>query len=298
MNQPVHVQRRSRCESPEPIRNPARFRTAILAILMSSLSLWMYSDLQRYPCEHAFSHQIDSPVLALELASSRAEVERVLAPRCAAYQAISDPKRRGESYENARQTAHDVLLRNTIADCFFIPLYTSFIWSFGSLFAGNANSLLRRVLTLATILTAAADYTENIGIFRSLRSGPSDLLAQWTCWPSQFKWIVLALALSLTGVTLLRSQEILYSLATRRLLALAYLAAGTLLVIGVWLPVLIGLGLSVFGVIVAVQIVALLGPYVADRFPPDKVVYEENFCKDREKSRKALAVHEDASQET
>lgn len=296
MNQQAHVPTPSMCEPAPPIRTSARVRTAILAIMMSSLIAWMGRDLKRYPCEHAFHHQIDSPVLAIELASTRAEVETVLAPACASYFEIySDEAQRAAAYIEARRVTHSALLRDTIADCFFIPLYTLFIWSFGSLFAVDnpkPRIFLPRALAIATIATAISDYAENIGIFRSLALGPSDILAQWTSWPSRFKWTMFAVSLLLTFVILLRSQNPMYSLATRRLFALGYLTTGTLLAMGVWRPTLIGLGLQIYAVIVLLQIIALLGPYIAPLFPPDTPSYEDDFCQRRRKDNLDLAVHE------
>jgi hypothetical protein len=296
MSQQAHVPTPLRCEPAPPIRTSARLRTAILAIMMSSLAAWMGYDLKRYPCEHAFHHEIDSPVLAIELASTRVEVETVLAPACASYSEIySQEEQRAAAYIEARKTAHSALLRDTIADCFFIPLYTLFIWSFGSLFAVDnpkPRVFLRRALALATIATAVFDYVENIGIFRSLALGPSDILAQWTTWPSRFKWTMFAVSLLLTFVILLRSQNPMYSLATRRLFALGYLVTGALLAMGVWRTALLGLGVQIYAFIVILQIIALLGPYIAPLFPPDAPAYEDDFCQRRKKENVILAVHE------
>lgn len=296
MNQQARIPTPSMCKPAPPIRTFARFRTAILAIMMSALAAWMGRDLKLYPCEHAFHHQIDSPVLAIELASTRAEVETVLVPRCASYDEIySQEAQKAAAYVEARKAAHSALLRDTIADCFFIPLYTLFIWSFGSLFAVDnpkPRIFLRRTLALATIATAILDYIENIGIFRSLALGPSDILAEWTSWPSRFKWAMFAVSLLLTFVILLRSRNPMYSLATRRLFALGYLTIGMLLAMGVWRPTLIGLGLQIYAVIVLLQISALLGPYIELLFPPDTPTYEDDFCQRRKKESVDLAVHE------
>src|SRR5215469_9008042 len=286
MSYPDHIPTPSICETP-PILTRARLWTGILAVLMSSLGLWMSIDLNRYPCEHDFHHQIDSPVLAIELASTREEVEKVLNPVCATHPDLSGPK--------AQQRAHSALLRDTIADCFFIPLYTLFIWSFGSLFAvDKAKPLLtlRRALTLATIATATAAYVENTGIFRLLHLGPSDMLAQFTSWPSRLKWTMLAFSLLLTAVILVLSQNRMYSLATRRLLAIGYIAIGTLLAVGLWRPAIIGLAMKMFALIVLLQIVALLGPYFTPSFPPDTPTYEDDFCEQKNREKIDLAVHE------
>ena len=287
MNDNVAPPPSSACEPPPPIRTRARLATGILALLLSLLGLWMSFDLQGYPCEHAFHHGIDSPVLAVELASNADEVKTVISPACV--------NRPDLSPAVAQEQARSVLFRHTVADCFFIPLYTLFIWSFGSLFAIRADGSrmsLRHLLAGIMIVTAVADYIENISIFRSLGVGPSDAIAQLTCWPSRSKWILLGVALLLTAVILLRSENPMYSLATRRLFAIAYFVSGALLIAGVWLPVLIGLAMTLFALIVLLQIFALVGPYAASWIPADAPTYEDDFC-DRKKEKKAdLAVHE------
>jgi len=285
MNHPAPIPTPSVCESVPPARTSARLWIGILAVAMSGLALWMLIDLKQYPCEHSFHHQIDSPALAIELASTREEAATVLRPTCTSQ---ANPA-------SAPAAAHSSLLRNTIQDCFFIPLYTLFIWSSGSLFAVQKDrpwTTSRRILTGATIATAVSDYVENVGIFRLLCFGPSDTLARWTCWPSRIKWIMFALSLLVTAVILLRSQNKMYSIATRRLFAIAYLVIGILLVVGIWRPVLIGLGTITFAVIVLLQIAALLGPYVGRLFPPDHPKYEDDFCERKEKEKVDLAVHE------
>ena len=287
MNQPAAPPPLSACEPPLPVRTRTRLATGILALLLSLLGLWMWFDLRSYPCEYAFHHGIDSPVLAVELASNANELKTAISPTCANKPDLSPAE--------AQKQARSVLFRDTVADCFFIPLYALFVWSFGSLFSIRADGSrlsLSRVLAAIMIITALADYVENIGIFRSLVVGPSDAIAQLTCWPSRSKWILLGVALLLTAVILLRSENPIYSLATRRLFSIAYIASGALLIAGVWLPVLIGLALVLFSLIVLFQIVALLGPYVAGWIPADTPTYEDDFC-ERKKAKKAdLAVHE------
>jgi len=275
------------CGPPPPIRTRARLAAGLLALSMSLLGLWMSIDLRRYGCEHAFHHDIDSPVLAVELASNAAELKSAIEPTCS-----DQPE---ASRLAAQHQAKSALLRNTVADCFFIPLYTLFVWSFGSLFAvraGGVRMRLRHMLAGVTIGTALADYVENVGIFRSLGLEPSDVLAQLTCWPSRCKWTLLATALWLTAVILFRSEHQMYSLPTRRLFGVGYVVSGALLVAGLWRPVLIELALRLFAVIVVLQIFALLGPYVADWIPADSPTYEEDFCDRHKKQHVDLAVHE------
>ena len=275
----------SHCDSPPPSLSRARLAAGLLAVAMTVLGFLMTVDLNsKYKCEHDFHHGIDSPVLSVELASNATELKKAVNPEC---KNVPDPSTKAEE-------AKAVLVRNTVADCFFIPLYTLFVWCFGYLFAVRADGSQmwhRHPLTGLTIATAAADYLENIGIFRALGGGISDQVAQWTCWPSRVKWTLLGLALLLTFVILLRSENPIYSLATRRLLAIGYLASGILLVVGPWFPVFIGLAVSIFALLVLLQALALLGPYVSDWIPADQPKYENDFCERRQREH-LIAVHE------
>ena len=98
--------------------------------------------------------------------------------------------------------------------------------------------------------------------------------------------------LLLTFVILLRSENPIYSLSTRRLFAVGYLASGILLVAGPWFPVLIALAVSIFALLVLLQAFALLGPYVSDWIPADHPTYENDFCERRQREHLLAAVHE------
>jgi hypothetical protein len=251
------------CDPPPPTCAPLRFIAGILAFLMSALGLWMWWDISKYPCEHAFYDGIDSPVLAAELASNGSDLAKVIAPPCDAELGGVPAEDQVKERSALQSAARSVLWRNTFQDCFFIPLYTSFVWVLGALFAsGKANwdRALRYLLGVLMIATGVADYLENWGIFRGLNLGPSDWIAQQTSRPSRWKWAMLGVALLLTFVILRHSANPIYSLATRRLFALGYLASGGIILVGRWRPTLIELAMKLFEVIVVFHIFALLGP--------------------------------------
>jgi hypothetical protein len=263
MNLPAE-NKKSQCDPPPPIRSHARCIAGVLALLMSLLGLWMAIDLKSYPCEHAFYKGIDSPVLAVELASDVYQLRTVTVPACAAELSNVQPQDQGKTLAELQSKSRSALWRNTVQDCFFIPLYTLFVWTFGKLFAVRKNGSLmaiRHVLGFLMLLTAAADYLENRGIFLGLRLGPSDSVAEQTSWPSRCKWALLGIGLLLIFAILVRSANAIYSLATRRLFALGCLASGGMILAGLWRPVLIELAMKLFVLIVLLNTIALLGPY-------------------------------------
>jgi hypothetical protein len=262
------------------IRSRARLLTGVVAALMAALGAVMSVGLGNYTFDHAFHHDIDSPILAVELASTSSELGKVLDPP-----ATDEPK--------AKEQARAVLRTNTYEDCALILLYTSFLWSFGTLFAvrGEGSRTHLRVLAFVIIATGVSDYTENMGIFRALGARQlTDSLAQHICWPSRCKWSLLGITLLLTAVILLRSGNPIYSLATRRLLAIGYMMAAALVITGLWYPVLIELGMKVFGLIVLINAVALLGPYVSEWIPAITPVYVDDFCERKREGMTDVAV--------
>jgi hypothetical protein len=260
------------CDPPIPERSSRRSIAGGSALLMVLLGLWMGLGLREYPCEHAFFNGIDSPVLAVELASNARELRTVTLPACLAQINNVTDTDKGSTLARLQSEARSALWRNTAQDCFFIPLYTSFLVAFGFLFADRkdtANKILRFGLLFLMILTALMDYLENRGIFLDLRLGPSDSVAQQTSLPSRCKWALLGTGLLLTFVILRRSNNAIYSLATRRLFALGYLVGGSMIIGGLWRPTLIELAMKLFGLMVIVNLFALLGAYFS-RKPKDE----------------------------
>lgn len=298
MNQPP-------CAPPQTLQTPLRFFTGVLAVLVTALGLWMFRDLTsnertKYPCEHAFYRGIDSPILAVELASTKEELATAIEPACDDQLiALKSDEAKAQKRQELQPKARLAIHHNTVLDCFFIPLYTSFVLCFGFLFAvksddskqGTSKMGTRYVLALTMLATAAADYLENLGIFRALDLRLSDEVARHICWPSHVKWTLLGLGLILTAIILLRSGSLMYSLAAKRLFAIAYLAIGILLIFGVHVPVLIGLAMSLFSLLVLLQIIALLGPYLAHLVKPKPPIYEDDFCEKRKSAGADVAVH-------
>jgi hypothetical protein len=241
----------------------------------------MAIGLRNYSFEHDFYDGINSPILAVELASNSYDLASVLSPRN-----VSDEPA-------AQAQAREVVRINTYEDCLFIVLYTSFLWCFGTLFAFRSPGIPANLRSFRIVLVATAlcDYAENFGIFRAVSAAQlSDSLALRTCWPSRWKWSLLGIALLLTANILLHSRNPLYSLATRRLLALDCVLSGTLLITGVWNPPLVELGVNLFGSIVLINLVALLGPYLSDSIPPRVPHYVDDFCQRRKMGKVEVAV--------
>ena len=303
------------------IRSGARLLAGLLAVLMSVLAIEMAGGLSKYPLEHNFHHDIDSPILAVELASTADDLDKVLHRSDSSLsvarllsrpdelqrvlEEIGSSSSAAELASNSQEidtviksffrkleTATSVLRTNTYEDCVFILLYTSFLWFFGVLFAvrSDASRMRLHFFSIVVIATALGDYAENLGIFKTLAAKTlTDSLALRTCWPSRCKWTLFGIALLLTANILLRSGNPIYSLATRRLFAIGYLVAGGLLLAGPWYPSLIELAITAFALLVLANIVALLGPYVSVWIPPTVPVYVADFC-DRKKDARAVAI--------
>jgi hypothetical protein len=143
------------------------------------------------------------------------------------------------------------------------------------------------------LLTAAFDCLENRGILQALAaSNLTDSMADATRLPSLCKWGLFAAALLLTGWILARSENPVYSLPTRRLLALAYWSSGVLLLIGLGIPHVIELATDIFILLVLANIVGLLGPWFEGRFlRPNPPQYVEDFCNQKAKRQAGVAVY-------
>jgi hypothetical protein len=263
-------------ESPPPRHHlsTGEIVTGLIAVAMAALALFIGSQLRsHYPFKHNFHDKIDSPVLALELSASVNDLNEVLH--------TDDPGEAKPDTDPGRAVAS--LRTNTIEDFFFIPLYTSFLAAFAILFAAGPHRrpvVHRWTMIAIVILVAAFDCAENIGILRALgATGLSTSTAQAIFIPSRCKWGLFAVALLFTAWILVRSSSHLYSLATRRLLALVYGAAGVLMLLGMWMPHIIELATSVFALLTIINIVGLLGPCLEDVFFKARLpVYKHDFC--------------------
>lgn len=269
----------------EPHLSSGRLATGLLAVAMAVVGLLIGFQLKgHYPFEHNFHDKIASPVLALELSTDTSDLNEVLH--------TETPGQANPDTDAGKAVAR--LRTNTHQDFFFIPLYTSFLWAFAVLFAAGTHRRRHRIAIAGlVILVAAFDCAENVGILRALgASSISDSIAQAICWPSRCKWGLFAVVLLVTGWILVRSSSLLYSLATRRLLALAYGAAGILMLIGLIKPHIIELATSVFALLTIINIVGLLGPYIERMFfqarPP---VYVDDFCYRKARMQADVAVY-------
>lgn len=218
------------------LRNPS-IRAGVAAALTIAWSLLLMSVLNQYRFPHIFPYDIDSPVLALELSHGASDIDAVLHR--------SEP-------DKAPLATHIMWLGNVL-DLVFIPIYAFFLWSLGRVFTDRT-----RLLTWLVLGTALFDYLEDWQIFRALNgANPPIYLA------SLVKWGLLGLALLYTAVLLFRSASAVYSLPTKRLLGVAYLVSGGLIVIAVSLGQWIGysyiaIGLGIFGFLAIIHVIGLL----------------------------------------
>jgi hypothetical protein len=245
---------------------------------------------RKYSFPHNFHHDINSPILAIELSTDAKQLEAVLG--------TTNPA--GADPAGNAGIAVASLRTNTYEDFGFIPMYTVFLWSFAVLFAIRADgspTIHRITIAALALLIAASDCLENVGILRTLgATSLSDSMALATSWPSRGKWGLFAVALLLTGWILARSESPDYSLPTRRLLALAYGAAGILMSIGLAFPHLIELATNIFGLLVAVNIVGLLGPFFGGWFlRPNPPKYVDDFCTRKAQRQADVAIYPERS---
>lgn len=256
----------SRIQSLISVNGAAGFSSGVAAVLAIVWSLLMSAALTTrapYWFEHRFNHGIDSPVLALELARNQQDIDVVLQK---SDKTNPDPQK--------TEKAQNALFWNTVLDCIFIPLYTGYIVLFG--LAYHPQALRRILLILLAAATALADYTENARMFLALAGH-----AQSVYIPSLIKWSLLGLVLILLATLLLSNNIGPYTLPTRRLLGLAHIAAGALLLAGVvftryaWLA----LGAELFALTLLFNAIGLLGPLFA--IQGTRQDFQTDFCDKR-----------------
>ena len=287
MSTPAHHHRHHSDEL-APVLTVRRLLTGLLALLMSVYAIFIgFQFKHRYTAPHNFHDKIDSPILAVELSKSAKDLEDVLRT---ATPADAKPKTEPEIAVRALRT-------NTYEDFLFILLYNLFLWSFAALFAeraGGQRTVHRWVMLVLVILIAIFDCMENRGILDALSAAElKNEMARMISTASLCKWGLFAAALLLTGWILALSQSSVYSLPTRRLLVLAYGASGLLMFVGLAIPHIIELATNIFILLVAVNIVGLLGPYFENwwflRSNPPK--YVEDFCQRKARKEVDVAVY-------
>jgi hypothetical protein len=234
-----------------------------------------------YPFPHKFHHDVDSPVLALEISRGAKDINPVLCPDLPEQ---AEAKGCGFGEKDAKPTpmeaqAKEFEYKSNQLDLVFIPLYAFSLWALARVFTNRTG-----LLTLLILGTGLFDYWEDWRIFSALDGASPEIYI-----PSLIKWGLLGLVFLGIGVILLQSKSPVYALATKRLLSLAYFLSGILLLIsvalGTWIEYsLIALANGVFGFLLVVHAVAFLGPYLA--ISGIKQTYVENFCEERKKAGK------------
>jgi hypothetical protein len=253
------------------LRNPSD-RAGFGAVLVIAWAIVMMLVPPQYPFPHVFHHDVDAPVLALELSRGEGDIELVL-HRKEATTATNDPTAQAKDFER----------KNNDLDLVFIPLYRFFLWALARVFAKSA-----RLLTALIIGVGAFDYIEDWQIYHAL-DGQNPAIFIF----SLVKWGLLGLVLFETGIILVRSTSPVYSLATKRLLAIAYFIAGLLMLIAVafgdWNGYsLIEVAFLILVLLIVVHAVGLLGHYLA--IPGIKPIFVEDFCEERKKAGKESLV--------
>lgn len=244
-----------------PLRKPAD-RAGLAALLMIVLGLVMQGLLMLYPFPHAFHHDVNSPGLALQISRGAEDIGIVL-----------------HRSEPGAAKAVASLGWNNGLDLVLIPIYAFFLWSLARVFTNRT-----RLLTIFIIGTALFDYLEDAQIFRALGGeNPAIYL------PSLAKWSLFGIVLVWIGVIFLRSKIPVYSVATRRLLGLAYFISGLLILISVTAGQFIGyslieLGMLLFSALAVIQVFGLLGHYLS--IPGATPKYVNDFCNERKKAGK------------
>lgn len=251
---------------------------ALLTILWAAPIAYIQSA---YPFQQTFPHDIGSPVLALELSRNRADIESVLHRDDPGAAVTGGAKVSGRTdVEKARA----IQWRANMLDLIFIPIYTFFLWAVVRLFLPRTF-----LLTLAIVAVGIFDYWEDWRIFEALRGENPTIYV-----PSLLKWGLMALVLTATGSIVARAGAEIYSLATNRLLALAYWSSGGSMAIAVasgqWFGYsLIQLSVAIFSGIILIHAIGLLGRYLTIRgISP---AYTEDFCdKHRRPGGESLAA--------
>ena len=111
--------------------------------------------------------------------------------------------------------------------------------------------------------------------------------------PSLWKWGLLAVVLAITGMVMARAGGAVYSVATNRLLALAYLISAVSMGIAVAAGQRFGYSLitlanEIFSVIILIHAIGLLGRHL--HIPALMPEYTEDFCEKRGKTKDAMVA--------
>lgn len=225
-------------------------RAGLAALVTAAWAVWLMSAANPYPFPHVFHHDVDSPVLALEISRDAADIDAVLHRSDVAIKSMDKVNR---------------------LDLIFIPLYAFSIWSFARVFA-----IRTRGLTTVILLAAFFDYLEDGQIYQALAGANPPIYI-----PSLVKWGFLGLVFLALSHILLKSDSPVYSLSTKRLLAIGYFISGVLVLMDVALGEWIGyshieLAMLIFSQLTVVNIIGFLGHFLI--IPGMKQTFVENFC--------------------
>lgn len=245
----------------------ASIRAGLAALATIVWAVLIANAVNKYPYLHVFHHDVDSPVIALEISRGAGDIEAVLHR--------SDAKKGGKPAEKAAAAAQSETTANYL-DLVFIPLYAFFLWSLARVFTTRT-----RMLTLAILATAIFDYLEDWQIHQALMGQDPQIYI-----PSLVKWGLLGLVLIALSAILVRSDSPVYALSTKRLMAIGFFVSGALVLLDVALGEWIGyshiaVGVAVFGALMLANAVGFLGPHLA--IPGVQQTYVEDFCERRKK---------------
>ena len=183
-------------------------RAGLAALITIVWGLVMAYYVGQYPYPHVFNHDVDSPVVALELSRGQRDIDKVLHRRHT--ESPTTPK--------SNPAVQNMALLNWL-DLAFIPLYTFSIWSLARVFATRT-----RRLAILVAGVAVFDYLEDGQIFRALAGQNPPIFI-----PSLIKWGLLGVVFLVLSRILLISKSAVYRLPTKRLMAIAYFAAGVVI---------------------------------------------------------------------
>lgn len=240
-------------------------RAGLAAMITVAWGLLMTHYVRQYPYPHIFHHDVDSPVIALELSRDARDIEAVLHRSPAEKQPVP-----------VKNPAVDNMALVNWLDLVFIPLYAFSIWSFARVFATKT-----RLLAVGVIGAALFHYIEDWQIFHALAGRNPAIFI-----PSLVKWGLLGMVFVVLARILLKSTVPVYTLSTKRLLAIGYFVSGVLILVdvafGQWIGYShIALGIGIFSALLLVNAVGLIGHYFA--IPGIKQTFVKNFCEERKK---------------
>ena len=244
---------------------------ALLTVLWSVLMLATLTTFVPYPYEHHFHQDVNSPILAIELAYANSahhpDVDQVLKGL---------PQGQG-SYARAVRAVG----ANTILDLVFIVIYVWYFLVLTRSTSGNSR-FLKAVATMA-ILAGLFDYVEDGFIFAVLSGVYMPVVI-----PSLIKWSLFAVTLLGIGILLARSSGAVYSLASDRLLGVGHLMAGALILVGVitgwhYGYSAIEAGSAIFAITVLWNAVYPIATWFFGLLPGNLVVYVDDFCQRRKR---------------